>query len=388
LIRTYKFRLYPNHEQSKKLDNNLAVCKWVYNKMVETIHENGSTSRNDLNYFLTELKQQQVWLKSYHSKMLQMISTQVDGAQKALKQLQKNGKKTGDLKFRKFGEYRTFTYNQSGYHIETHGDKTLLWLSKINYVETRQHRPILGQIKQVTVTKSKSGKWHCSITCDVKQGIVPAIDYSKVVGIDVGIINFVYDSDGEKTENPLSLKKMLRPLAKTQRKIARRQKDSNNRKKAIKWYQIIHERIKNKRKNFLHNISTKYAKKYSVVFVEDLKIQNMVKNHKLARSILDSGWGTFKEMLDYKCKMVEVPARNTSIECSECGNMVPKTLAVRIHRCDMCGLVLDRDHNSAIDIKKKGLEIINIKLPQELRECTPVEIPMGSLKQENAVMAT
>ena len=119
-----------------------------------------------------------------------------------------------------------------------------------------------------------------------------------------------------------------------------------------------------------------------MVFVEKLQKMNMVQNHKLARNILDSGWGTFGKMLDYKTMLVDVPAKNTTVDCSRCGSMMPKSLAVRTHRCNMCGLVLDRDHNASINILKKGLDIFNIKLPQELREVTPVEIPKGSMKQE------
>jgi putative transposase len=122
------------------------------------------------------------------------------------------------------------------------------------------------------------------------------------------------------------------------------------------------------------------------VFVEKLEKLNMVKNHKLARSIMDSSWGTFLQKLEYKCKLlVEVPSRNTTIDCSRCENKVPKSLAMRIHRCDKCNLVLDRDYNASINILKKGLGIFNIKLPQELREVTPVEISMRSKKQEEAI---
>ncbi|HEX9845818.1 MAG TPA: transposase, partial [Candidatus Nitrosotenuis sp.] len=101
-------------------------------------------------------------------------------------------------------------------------------------------------------------------------------------------------------------------------------------------------------------------------------------------SILDSGWGIFANMLDYKTMLFDVPAKNTSIMCSRCGNAVPKSLAIRTHRCDVCGLILDRDYNAAINILKKGLDIFNIKLPQELWEVTPVEITKWSMKQEEA----
>jgi len=383
LQRTYKFRLYPNSEQSEKLHHALGACRWLYNKMVEKINKEGLQTRNDLNYFLTELKESEKWLYSHHSKMLQMVSTQVDGAQKSLIQLRKKGHKTGSLRFARYLEYNTFVYNQSGFKIEN----GLLHLSKIDRIKLMLHRdmPQNAQIKQVTITKSKSGKWYACVTADIDV-ILPKIRLSKSVGIDVGIKNFAYDSDGYHTPNPLNLQKMLRPLRRVQKNIARRQKGSQNRKKAVRLYQIIHERIRNKRMDFLHQISTQYAKKYDVVFAERLQKLNMVKNHRLARSILDSGWGTFTNLLDYKCMLVEVPARNTTFDCSRCANAVPKSLAVRTHRCDRCGLILDRDHNAAINILKKGLEIFGISyqsnIPQGLREITPVEISTRSRKQE------
>ncbi|MEX2059928.1 MAG: transposase [Nitrosopumilaceae archaeon] len=382
----YKFRLYPTEEQEKKLQNNLAVCRWVYNRFVEQT-KNGFLTRNDMNYFLTELKQSEPWLYNYHSKMLQMVSTQLEGAEKGMIELTKKGYKTGNLKFARYNEYHTFTYNQSGYRLEQHGDTDLLWLSKVGYVEMRKHREPIGDIKQVSVSKSKSGKWHAMISCEVENTAfnMPKIYLEKSVGIDVGIKNFAYDSAGHVTPNPLNLKKLLKPLARIQRKIARRQKGSNNRKKAVRFYQRIHERIANRRRDFHHKLSTQYARTNDVVFVERLEKLNMVKNHNLARNILDSGWGAFCNMLDYKCKiMVKVPARNTSIDCSRCGNAVPKSLVVRIHCCDKCGLVLDRDHNASLNILQKGLHIFGIELPQELRKVTSVEISMRSMKQKEA----
>lgn len=387
--RNYKFRLYPNSDQQYRLQNNLAVCRWLYNKFVEQTQKS-FLSRNDMNYILTELKQSEPWLYNYHSKMLQMVSTQIEGSEKTLIELSKKGHKTGQLGFARYNEFRTFTYNQSGYKFEPHGDKTLLYLSKIGYVEIRKHRefPDNANIKQVIVTKSKSGKWFACITVDIKESLIniPKISFAKVVGIDVGIKSFAYDSDGYRTPNPLNLKKMLKPLARVQRKVSRRKKGSNNRLKAILKMQKIHEKIANRRKDFQHKLSAQYAKNYDVVFVEKLEKLNMVKNHRLAQSIMDSSWGTFLQKLEYKCKLlVEVPSRNTTIDCSGCGNKVPKSLAVRIHRCDKCGLVLDRDHNASINILQKGLKIFNQnRLPQELRKVTLVEMPKTSRKQEES----
>jgi putative transposase len=136
-------------------------------------------------------------------------------------------------------------------------------------------------------------------------------------------------------------------------------------------------RIANKRKNFLHNLSAAYCKNHDLIFVERLKLQNMKKNHYLARHIMDSSWGMFKQMLQYKAnRLIEVNPHNTSIECSRCGNLVPKALAVRIHECDICGVVLDRDHNSSCTIENRGMKLIGLpprKLPMQHGEVTPVE---------------
>lgn len=385
LTRNYKFRLYPNYSQECNLQNNLAVCRWVYNKFVE-YSKNGFVSRNDCNYYLIELKQQEPWLYNYHSKMLQSVSTQIDGAQKALVELNKKGHHTGQLRFTRYHEYRTFTYNQSGFKLERHGNTDLLHLSKIGYIEIRQHRdiPVNANIKQVTVTKSKSKKWFACVTMDIEEPLIniPKISFSKSVGIDVGVKSFVYDSDGNQTPNPKNLQKMLKPLARIQRKVSRRKKGSNNRLKAILHMQKIHEKIANRRRDFQHKLSIQYAKNNDVVFVEKLEKLNMVKNHKLAQSIMDASWGTFLQKLEYKCKMlVKVPARNTTIDCSRCGNAVPKSLAIRIHKCDNCGLVLNRDHNASINILKKGLN----KLPKELGKVTLVEMSKTSMKQEEVI---
>lgn len=351
VTRNFKFRLYPSQSQWKQLDNTLGVCKWVYNKMIEYM-KGGFIPRNELNYFLTELKEQEPWLYSYHSKMLQMISTQIDSAQKSLIQLHRNGYKTKSLKFVKHSEYMTFTYNQTGFKIQN----GFLYLSKIGRIKIIQHRkiPENSNIKQVIITKSKSGKWHVCVTCEIDI-ILPRLEPKKSVGIDVGIRNFTYDSDGLVTPNPLYLQKMLKPLARAQRKISRRKKGSENRKKAIKFYQLIHERIKNRRKDTMHKLSTKYARKYDMIFIERLQKLNMIKNHRLSRNILDSGWQIFSRMLSYKTNLIEVPARNTSIDCCRCGTKIPKGLAVRIHKCNVCNLIIDRDYNASINILKRGL---------------------------------
>ncbi len=379
---TYKFRLYPTIAQEKKLLDTLEACRYVYNYFVR----NGYVTRNDMNYALTELKEQKPWLNNYHSKMLQMVSTQVAGARKALRELRKKGYDVGELKFRKHDEYDACIYNQSGFDIDT-SDRTL-YLSSIGKIKMKIHRCIVGAIKQIAL-KRKAGRWYACITTDnnyrtVHSSILKPIDFRKAVGIDVGITNYSYDSDGNITANPENLKKMLKPLIRAQRKVSRRVKGSQNYKKARRWFEIVHERITNRRKDFLHKLSHHYTSRYDVIFLERLRVLNMVKNHSLAMSITDAAWSTFKGMVGYKAKlMLEVESRDSTIDCSRCGNKVPKSLAIRIHRCDRCGLVIDRDYNASLNILQRGLRSLqSLGVPQELRELTPVEILMGSRKQE------
>src|SRR3989337_3394713 len=150
-MRNYKFRLYPNIDQEYKLNNNLNVCKWVYNKFVEQAQKS-FLSRNDMNYYLTELKQSESWLYNYHSKLLQMVSTQLESAEKSLIEISKKGCKTGKLRFARYNEFRTFTYNQSGFKL----DNNKLFLSKIGNIRIKKHRDTPGIIKQVIVTKTRS----------------------------------------------------------------------------------------------------------------------------------------------------------------------------------------------------------------------------------------
>ena len=178
---------------------------------------------------------------------------------------------------------------------------------------------------------------------------------------------------------------MLRPLRRADRKVSRKQYGSNNYNKAKHMRARLYERIYNKRHDFLHNMSSIYAKRYDLIFIERLQLTNMVKNHHLARAMLDSGFGYFKQMLQYKAKIVvDVNPAYTSIQCSGCHEKVPKSLAVRTHRCPYCRLVLDCDHNSSIVIEQLGRVLlclpVRADLPQGLREVTPVELQSESLE--------
>ncbi len=374
-MRNYRFRLYPNNVTQARLGATLEASRWLYNCLLSR----NLRSREDMQFALTDMKENEPWLKLYHSKMLQMIPHRIDTAMRSLREKKKKGHDVGKMQYATRDEWNTFVYNQSGFKIEKHGNADLLWLSKIGWIEIRLHRSIDGNIKQVTITR-KAEKWYAVISVETQPILPKLIDLKKSGGIDVDIKNYAYDSDGNSIPNPQNLQRMLKPLVRANRKMSRRVKGSNNYKKAKRWYQIVHERIANRRKDFQHKLSTHYARNYDIVFMEKLQILNMIKNHNLANKIMDAGWSSFKDMIDYKCLEIDVEAYNTTVDCCRCGHKIPKTLAIRIHQCDQCGLFIDRDHNASLNILKRGLALWN--LPMEHREVTPVEISQRSSKQE------
>ncbi|MEM3095127.1 MAG: RNA-guided endonuclease TnpB family protein [Nitrososphaera sp.] len=278
----------------------------------------------------------------------------------------------GRLKYRHSNDYNSFTYNQTGFRLDSK-----LMLSKIGNIKIVMHRKPVN-VKQVTIC-SKNGKWYAVAACQILRKQYSTIRYKKPVGIDVGITKFCHDSDNHIVGNPQFLTRMLRPVKRTNRRLSRRQIGSNNYRKAKHMLAKLYERIHNKRKDFLHKLSNNYSKHYDLIFLEHLKVLNMTKNHRLARKILDASWSTFKLFLQYKAnRIVEIPSPYTTIKCSRCSHNVPKSLAIRTHICSNCGLTMDRDYNASLNILQKGMAL----LPQELRQVTPVEIAEQSRKQE------
>jgi putative transposase len=367
----FKFRLYPTPEQEHKLEETLDGCRWLYNHFL-TLQP---MSEYDMNYALTEMKEQHPWLRNYHAKMLQMVGKQVSAARKALVALKKKGRGTGRLRYLRDEEYSSFTYNQSGFAIEA----GRLRLSKIGSIRIVLHRQPVN-VKQVTVVR-KDRRWFALVACDILRRRYCTIKYAKPVGIDVGITKFAHDSDDHAVENPQFLTKMLRPVRRAHRRLSRRQIGSSNHRKAKHMLARLYQRVYNKRRDFLHKVSTYYCTRYDLIFLENLRVSNMALNHRLARRILDASWSTFKAMCQYKAnRVVEVEPAYSSVDCSRCDCPVPKSLAVRIHFCPNCWSVLDRDYNSAMNHLQKGMKLLN--LPVERREVTPVEIVRRSLKQE------
>lgn len=265
----------------------------------------------------------------------------------------------GYPKFKKFSrsvEYKTsgwkLTEDKKYIHIT---DKT--GIGKLKLIGS-YNREILDKflIKRVRLIKRADG-FYCQFVLDIER-IEPFDSTGKEVGIDVGLNHFLTDSNGDKIDNPRFLRKAEKRLKKAQRKLSKKKKGSNKRQKQKSKVARIHLKVSRQRKDFVVKTAKALIQSNDLVVYEDLKVFNMVKNRKLAKSISDASWSMFTDWLDYFGKIhgkfvIAVSPQYTSQQCSSCGNIVKKTLSVRTHICS-CGCVLDRDENAAKNILQKA----------------------------------
>jgi len=357
----FRYRLYPSKVQMKILDEELELCRIVYNQLLDhckqQYKEKGKTpSQFDLNNLIIPLKQVRPEFSRIHSQVLKNISKRIKDGYINFFARRKAGLKADLPRFKKYGRYKSVTYPQSGFKIE--GNK--LNLSKIGNLRIRQHRELPDEIKTLMVKRNPSGRWYACFSCvvDAQPRAKPFED----VGIDVGLHSYAVLSDGARIENPRLYRNEEKRLGLLQRGMSRKEKGSRNWVRARTKVARLHEKIGNRRTDFLHKASRQIADAYETVYVEDLKIGNMVRNHCLAKSISDAGWGRFIEMIAYKeeesgGQLIKVNPRGTTQTCSRCGEQVSKSLSDRMHECPCCGLVMNRDENAALNILARGREI-------------------------------
>lgn len=374
--KTFKFRLYPSKLQEQQMQSVLDKCRFVYNKMLEDLKKQESPDKLALQNSIPELKKEHPELNGIYSKVLQYEVYRLFSNLKALARLKRNGRKVGRLRFKGKDWFKTFVYNQSGFQMISTGKRCQkLHLSKIGEIPIRVHRPVNGEIKQVTIKRHPSGKWYAALSVEYgssPKSILPEV--RKAVGIDLGTIHFVYDSGGNAIKHPRFMAASLRRLRILQQKLSRKKKRSSNRQKQKIKVAKQFEKTCNQRNDFLHKISKHYVSSYDIIAVEDLNVRELINISHNARTITDASWSRFIQMLSYKAEsagktVVKVNPRGTTQMCSSCGKEVPKQLWNRIHQCD-CGLVTDRDHNAAINILNQGLR--KLRLGQELPEVKPL----------------
>lgn len=311
-----------------------------------------STGFNDQSDYLKHLKDANPWLKEVHAHPLQDALKRVDKSFDRFFRAHKNGH--GYPRFKGRDQYDSFTFKEWENGASFDGKR--LRLSKIGRVRIIRHRPVEGEIKTCTI-KHRADGWYALFSAIVADAKLSGID--NPVGIDVGIKTFAALSTGEKIANPGFLRASERSLKIAQRTVSRRKKGSTRRRKAVRHLALEHLRVQRSRKSFHFTQAHRLAKRFNPIFVEDLNIKGMVRNHCLAKSISDAAWGQFLGILPRSAESaggacIGVEARGSSQACV-CGEPVPKNLGDRIHRCPRCGLVEDRDVVSSRIILARGL---------------------------------
>ena len=360
-----KYRIFPSKAQQRTLREALAVCRDVYNSLVhertvcyET--QGKSPTMYQQQKAITAWKSSHSELATVHSQVLQNVAVRVELAFQAFFRRVKAGEEPGYPRLKGKGRYDSITYPQGGYGL---GAGTVT-LSKTGQVKARMHRPCPGTIKTCTVRKDGE-KWYVCFSCEYDAERLP--ENTESVGIDVGLKSFAALSNGEFIENPRFFRKEETALAKAQRKFGKvkNKHGSKERKDAEKVVRRVHERVKNRRHNFVHQQSRKLVNRFGVIAAEKLNVKGMVQNHCLAKSISDASWTQFRNALTMKAEsagrlVVAVNPAYTSQDCSACGYRAKKRPSDRWHHCPMCGLVLDRDTNAAVNIMALGQQCLPV----------------------------
>ena len=400
--KTYQYRAYPTTKQRNTFVLWLALLRNLYNQAlawrIETYNGTGVTVKwTTQANALPDFKQASKAFADLHSDILQDAIRRLNKAYKAFFRRAKNGEAPGFPRFKGEGRYRSMTFSHLSKKLIRNIRKKFarVVVPKVGHLKIRYHRPLPdGNIKNLTILKRASG-WYVTICIEVPDPI--EVPVYTTIGVDVGLNSFVVDSDGEHIPNPRHYRKSEKQLGKHQRIFARRKKGSNRKAKQREIIARYHERIANQRKDFQFKAAHRILERCDEVAVENLTITNMLKNHYLAKSISDAGWGNFRLKLQNKAasagkQFTKVKPHHTSQKCSGCNEVVPKKLSDRVHECPHCNLVLDRDHNAAINIKKaavalrEGASVVNDpEIPRQGTEAQNLVRPVGRTLQTSPV---
>ena len=360
--KTFKYRLMGNTQTFANADEWLLLCQRLYNVALEqriTVYRQSKATISCYSQInqLPELRAEFPEYAEVGSQVLQEVLERLDKAYKAFFRRVKNGSgKAGFPRFRSRDRYDSFTLKNTSWKL----NGTYLSIRNVGRFKLRLSRPIEGNIKTVTIRREATGKWYVCFSCDnVPEKRLPESD--KVIGIDVGLKSFLVDSEGNKVDSPSYFRQSERLLRRKQRVLCRRKKGSQRRRKARLLVAKAHDKVRSQRQDFLHKTANHYIKNYGTIAVEDLNIRGMVRNHHLAKSITDAGWGMFVGLLEYKAAeagrtLVRIPRFEPSSKtCSECGAINQELkLSDRQWVCKSCGVLHDRDYNAAKNIRRVG----------------------------------
>ena len=354
--KVFKYRIYGNSLTIQNATNWLNLCRQLYNLALEqriTIYKqyNKSISKFQQMREVTEIRHEYPEYKIINADVLHNVIKRLDSAYEGFFRRIKKGEKAGFPRFQGYDRYNSFIFRKYGWKL----NGKYLNIPRLGKFKIKLSRPLEGIIKEVTIKRSQSNKWFVSFYCkDVPESIFPKTN--KEIGIDVGCESFLTDSNGNKINNPRFFKSSQDILVKRQQKLSHKKRGSKRKNKARILVAKIHEKIFNQRKDFHYKTANKLLKENDIIYIE--KLISWTSWRSLNRSMRDVAWFQFFNILKVKAeyagrKVIEVNPKNTSQICSNCGTIVQKDLACRVHSCS-CGLTIDRDFNSAINILNIG----------------------------------
>jgi putative transposase len=357
--KTFKYRLYPNKQQQRLLEQQLEQCRWLYNHLLAERRDAWEQRQESVRLYdqhatLPALKAERPSLASVQSQVLQNVAVRIDLAFKAFFRRCAAGETPGYPRFRGKGHYDSITFPQVPVGCRLDVEAKRLRIMNVGQVKVVLHRPLEGTPKTATISRSSTGKWYVGLSCECAEPS-PLPEAGQVVGIDVGLKTFATLSNGQEIANPRFFRAEEKALAKGQRRLSKEEKGTPERAKRRRVVARVHERIAWRRGDFAHQQSRRLVNQFDLIAVEDLSVNRMVHNHCLAKSIQDAAWTQFAAFLAHKAawagrRFVAVNPAYTSQDCSGCGHRQTLSLADRVYRCPCCGLVLDRDLNAARNI--------------------------------------
>lgn len=384
--KNYKYRIYPTKSQIGKLENTFSMCRHLYNwnldeRMSEYKTSGNSISHNQQLNMLPSLKSEKPWYKSVHSQVLQDVLKRLDRAYQNFFRRIKTGETPGFPKFKKRGQWNSITYPQ----FKKRPCENKIKVPKIGEIKIVHHREIADNAKIKTLTISKdAGKWFACFSFEFESQVELKEDLSNAVGIDLGLYDFFYPTFGSPVLAPKFLRISEKRLKRLQTKLSHTKKRTIEYFKVLKALRKVHFKIKCQRNDFLHKEANKLLESSNLIVHEKLNIKKMLERPKpikenetflpngakykamLHKSIGDAGWGIFLNILNYKANeqgkgIIAVNPYMTSQKCSQCGEIVKKSLSTRTHRCLHCGYTGNRDLNAAYNILRLGLESLGLE---------------------------
>ena len=377
MYKSFKFRLYPNKEQKELLNKSFGCSRFIYNYYLSIIKNNGyKNAYANISNYVNNLKYEYSFLQEIDSVIIRKTLFHLDDN---LKKYYNNN--FGYPKYKcKFDRHSYTTsaiyknYKNKRYcNIELDLVNKRVKLPKLKWIDTRGYRNIKsvsGKIINATISRDKNGKYYVSIVFDMidinNKDFIPR----NIVGIDLGIKKLLTLSDGITYENNKYIEKYEKRIKRLQRELSRKIKRSNNYNKCKKKLAILHSKLKNARKYYIHNITKKITDEYDIITCEKLTIQKMLSNKELSKKISDSSFYEIIRQLEYKSKnkgklLYQIDTYySSSQKCHICGNIDKKykNLIERVYKCSKCQNEIDRDLNASINIMYEGVKLYMKKL--------------------------